>query len=206
MKVVDIEYHPRKQSCTVSFECGTEASYNMDLLVKYSMKKGMDIDDKRMNMLKQEQMEIDVKQVAYNYASYKGRSERQVRDKLIAKGFNDDLVERGLIFLKRYDLLDDERFAIDYIRRSLKVKRQGRARIYQGLMSKGIDRCLAESLLEEHIDECVELEKAREIVARKQKSLERKPLEKRRSALFNHLRGKGYSYDIINEILKEYSE
>mgnify|MGYP001024004460 FL=1 len=85
MIIVSIVKVKRADKCQVQFDNGDFFVCSMDIVLKYKLSKGFDIDDELLNELIKEQRIIEVKQSAYNYASYKPRKTQQVIKKLKSK-------------------------------------------------------------------------------------------------------------------------
>jgi regulatory protein len=74
------------------------------------------------------------------------RTEREVADRLLAKGFDQDAVERALKRLRRVSLLDDRAFLRSYLRSELPRKPQGRRLLLTSLRRRGVPAALLEEM------------------------------------------------------------
>ena len=74
------------------------------------------------------------------------RTEKDLRSKLKAAGFSEDPVEETITWLKEQHFLDDARYAEVY---ALCVgERRSRRRVVEDLVHRGVDRELAEHVVE----------------------------------------------------------
>lgn len=175
-----------------------------DLIVQYSIRRGRELSEELFAEIKKKQRIIDVKQAAYNYASYKPRSIRQVEDKLKLMKFDSEEISIAKNFLIDFDLLDDEKFAASYIESYLKRKSVGSSKIYQELLKKGINKDTAKNALAEHFPEDNKKELAIEAAEKKMRMLRSKPPEKQKNSLIAYLQRQGFDWNTIRETIQKY--
>lgn len=106
------------------------------------------------------------KDCALRYLSYRARSVMEVRGKLAEKGFNTDVINAVIAFLKEYKFVDDNAFARMWIRNRTTLKPAGRRRIINELFQKGIDKDTINCNLSELLPEQEE-QMAADLVERK---------------------------------------
>ena len=83
------------------------------------------------------------------------RTEREVIDRLLARGFEQDAVERAVERLRRVSLLDDRAFVRSFLRTEIPRRPQGRRLLVLKLRRRGIPAALLEELdrlLAEEVD------------------------------------------------------
>jgi regulatory protein len=95
-------------------------------------------------------MSIDYKQAlarAARYCSTAERCSKDVRDKLILWGLNEENSDRALAELVKEKFIDDERYASYFVKDKLKFNKWGRRKIYYALRNKQIpDSTISEAL------------------------------------------------------------
>jgi len=146
---------------------------------------------------------------AYEYAlnllTARQYTSRNLRRKLIQKGFaatdSDEVIER----LTANGILDDARYAAQFARGKLLGPGASKRRIRQQLYQRGIGGEIADTAIDAVIeDEEIDLDAVVEKDARKKLaslgSLE-PPVVKRR--LYAHLARRGYNIDEINRVMKK---
>jgi len=174
-----------------------------DLVVKYGLKKGMELSDNFYHILLQEQRIINIKNSAYSFASYKPRTEKQVRQRLSAKGFFDKEIDIAINFLYDFKLLDDYTFARQFCIDYMKRKNISRYKLYQEIIKRGIQKELADEISRDtyplnQLDTII-----RKAANKKLKSISYKPLRKQKESLISYLKRQGFSWTDINPVLNE---
>jgi len=66
------------------------------------------------------------------------RTEREVQDRLLARGFEPDAVERAIERLRRVSLLDDRAFLRSFLRTELPRRPQGKRLLVAKLRRRGV--------------------------------------------------------------------
>ena len=140
------------------------------------------------------------KDTAYRFLTARVRSEFEVRRKLKEKGFDNDTIALAIERLKELKLLDDKDFAIRMTKDLVNLKGCGRYYIERKLKEKGIGPETMEAAMESVFAEVDELDVALSVATRKIRISIEDPKEKARIGRF--LQGRGFSWDIINEVFK----
>lgn len=144
------------------------------------------------------------KDAAYRFLTSRVRSEFEVRRKLKEKGFNNDTIALAIERLKELRLLDDGDFALRMTKDLVNLKGCGRYYIQRKLKEKGIGPETIEEAIESVFTEISEFETAEKVALRRL----RMPIEnpKERARIGRYLQGRGFSWDIIKEVLKGLDE
>jgi len=142
---------------------------------------------------------------ALNLLTARQYTARNLRRKLVQKGFSANDVDATIERLIANGLLDDARYAAAFARGKLLGPGASKRRIRQQLYQRGIPNEVSDAAIETVIaDESVDLEAVIEKDARKKLaslgSLE-PPIIKRR--LYSHLARRGYDIDEINAVMKK---
>ena len=88
------------------------------------------------------------KDAAYNYLSYRARSVKEVRDKLVQKEFAEEIIEQLVDDLQRQKLLNDREFAHRFVEARL-GRANGSRKLAQELRRKGIETEIIDEVLGE---------------------------------------------------------
>ena len=81
---------------------------------------------------------------ALKLLGYRARSERELRERLADKKYQPDDITAALEKLRKIKLVDDETFAVNYVRDKLAISRRGPRRIYFELIKHGVTKEIAE--------------------------------------------------------------
>lgn len=130
----------------------------------------------------------------------KDRTEYEMRQNLIRKGFDEDTAEGAVMQLKSMGYINDRLYAHKYISDRLKLKPKSKKALMYELQKKGIDReIIAEVLDEFEMDESIIAYR----IARKKfnKYDISDPLIQKR--IFSFLAHRGFSNEIINDVIKQ---
>ncbi len=201
VSIIKLKYKPR---CRVILDTGDFYDFSTDLILKYSILKNQPFTDKVFNLLNAEQRIIDAKQTAYNYASYKPRTIKQTIEKLKLKEFNPEEIDLAIAFLKDFNLLDDVRFARDFIPMYIKKKPSGKQRIILELYKRGVPKDIIHESIEEYFPEEDNLTIALQAAEKKMRSVSRKPIDKQKSTLASFLQRQGFDWHVIKQTLTHF--
>lgn len=81
----------------------------------------------------------ETKDKALTFLEYRAHSEKEISDKLRRKGANSENIEKTMLFLREYKLIDDEDYARRLSNDLSKIKKYGKHRIKSELYKRGID-------------------------------------------------------------------
>ncbi|MXO33120.1 hypothetical protein GFV01_08535 [Apibacter sp. B2912] len=147
---------------------------------------------------------FQIKKRLADYCVYQDRSHYEVEQKLKElRTLNED--ERGeiLIWLIQNNFLNEERFSKSYARGKFYQKKWGKIKIMQGLKQKRIPTNLIDKGIEE-INEEDYKSTLMELTEKKWNILRESEVYLKKKKIYNYLLQKGYEYNLINEILKNY--
>ncbi|RCW51512.1 MULTISPECIES: regulatory protein RecX [unclassified Halanaerobium] len=137
------------------------------------------------------------KNKAFHLLTYRERTVKEMQDRLFKKGFNNDVIEQTINYLLENDLINEDRFAEQWIRSRINNHPRGKKLIYRELLKKGLNRSLIDKALNKYLSPEQEIEMAKTLIKkwlRKHKEEDKGSLK-----LKNYLSNKGFSYDIINK-------
>jgi regulatory protein len=133
-----------------------------------------------------------------------GRSVYEMRQYLKKKGFDEEIIERALIYLNEKNYLNDYDFAINYITRKMCSGKRGRGFIIRELLKKGIDRKSIDMAIKESGLCNVDMDLLYEMALKKYKSLkDKKNVYAKISSFLSY---RGFDYDSIASVLRKLQE
>lgn len=145
-----------------------------------------------------------IKKRLADYCVYQDRSHYEVEQKLKElRTLNED--ERGeiLIWLIQNNFLNEERFSKSYARGKFYQKKWGKIKIMQGLKQKRIPTNLIDKGIKEINDDDYK-STLMELTEKKWNIIRESEVYLKKKKIYNYLLQKGYEYNLINEILKNY--
>lgn len=92
---------------------------------------------------------ISCRDYALKLISFKDRTEKEITDRLLRKGFSEEEAAGELAFLHEYGYINDESYAKRFAADAVNLKKWGKRRIITELVRRGIERTAAENAAEE---------------------------------------------------------
>jgi len=206
MLVAGIEKKRNSGLCIIKLDNLEIIEVSLDLVLKYQIGKNSVISTDIITKLLSEQRKFNIRQSALSYASYKPRTVKQVKEKLILKGFNADETREGIDFLYKFNLLDDKKFAKSFVKDYLKRKPAGEQKLYFELIKKGISKELAKETVKEHFSDVDDFELAMKAAQKKLSMFSNKPDDKKRNSLIAYLARQGFSWEVIRDVIKSITD
>ncbi|WP_461610550.1 recombination regulator RecX [Cytobacillus kochii] len=177
-------------------------SVDEDVLIKYNMKKGKEIDSFLIGEIQFQDEIRKAYNTAIHYLSSRMRSESEVRTHLIKKEYAVELIDEVIHKLYQYQFLNDEEFAIAFVRTQKNTTDKGPNIIKHELKDKGI----AENIIQDVIELYPKEEQVETAISLCQKyTLKYKKDSSRmmQQKIEQMLTRKGFSYDMIQLALEE---
>ncbi|WP_250673126.1 recombination regulator RecX [Paraclostridium ghonii] len=172
-----------------------------ELVFTLNLKKGMEIDEDILKGMLHDEMYIKAKNKALTILSKAPQSEKNIIKKL-SNDFDEDIIEEVLVFLRKYNFVNDEDLAQRITNTNLKVSKCGKNRIKQNLYNKGIDRNTIDSIVSD-IDSDVEFENAMYLAKKRYERVKNEDRNKIYQKISQHLAYKGFDYGVIKRVLNK---
>ena len=201
--ITKIEIQKRnKERVNIYLDGEYALSISAELVYKENLKVKDNVDIDKIKSVADKEAYIKCKNSAIRIIEKALKTEKEVIEKLKLKGYEDKHIEASIQFLKQYNFLNDDYYAEAFVRDKLNGK--GSQRIKQELMRKGISKDIIEDKLND-IDKTAEKDVAKRLAEKKIKVIKKseKDIYKVSGKLYRFLISKGYSYDIVKEVVKE---
>lgn len=177
-------------------------SVDEDVLIKYQMKKGMELDEfTQIEILYQDTVRKAVG-TAIQYLAIRMRSEKEVRDYLLQKEIEESVIQEVIHRLYGLKYLNDEEFALAFVRTQINTTDKGPNVVKLELIEKGINESIIKKVLTEFTYE-LQLTKAIQLCQKAQKKQRKDSTYIFEQKLKQSLSRKGYSFSIIDEAMGE---
>ncbi|MGA8942938.1 MAG: RecX family transcriptional regulator [Thermoactinomyces sp.] len=191
---------PRTRRYNIYVDGEILLSVHEDVLVKYRLRKGMQIDEKEVQALLEAEEYNKAKQAAYRYLSYKPRTTQELKMVLTRKGYDSERTDRVINELKASGFLNDLEYAKAWVDERQRYKGYGKKRLRQELLKKGIASSIVDEVLTD-MDEEEQRRLAISIAERRYSRIKSEPWTKIERRLGNYLVRQGYSMSIVYDVL-----
>ena len=184
---------------TVCFEDGEELKSTLGVVTDMRLYSGRELDDETLEELRLASHRSIMRERALDYVSRRPMSRKELTDKLIRKGEDEDTAEYCARWLEENGFISDESYSAA-ISRHYAAKGYGEGRIRAELSRRGINRELWEDALSAVPEDTSKLDKL--VTQRLKDPEDREQVGK----LCQFLYRRGYSWDDIRAALGRYSE
>lgn len=134
----------------VSFDNGARCLLYRGEARQMQIAEGEFLTEEQYEKLLSEILGKRAKKRALHLLEQMDRTEYKLREKLKRSEYPQCCIDEAIAYVKHYHYLDDERYASNYVRFS--QEKMSRGQIRQKLMERGINRELADRILEEEYE------------------------------------------------------
>ena len=169
------------------------ATFEAEILARYCLKSGQKFDDEFFDNLLIENGDYACFNRGLSALEKSMKSRKMLRSYLKEKGYPVQCIDKAIEKLESYGYIDDESYCENYI---ASYPSKSRRKLKFDLLAKGIKENIIEAKLDAMTNEEEESEKCLNYARKymKNKSLDIKTKQK----FYNHLAGKGFSYEDIS--------
>ena len=122
----------------VRLDIGADEPIELAAAVCPTLRAGDQIDDATIARLRGASADYDTREAALHLLSYRPRTVRELRDRLLRKGLDAARIDACLDGLRGAGFLDDAAFAEAHTRDAIRLKPRGSRRIVAELRRKGV--------------------------------------------------------------------
>ncbi len=175
-----------------------------ETLLHFLLAKGKELSDARLNEIYHfDQVQRCVQQ-ALRYLSRRGHFALELKRKLQAKGYETEIIEEAISYLRQKKYLDDAQLTAQFVHDGIQLKKYGPLLLKKKLLEKGAAREFVESYLQQAYPPEKQEAQARALLRKKLRSLpEHLPVTKRRQKIAAFLQQRGFGWEIIRPLLDE---
>ncbi len=177
-----------------------------EIVYKLRLKKGIKVDEDNLKEIIDEEKYNKAKNTAFKILSHSMQSEEMIRVKLRRKEYEDHIIDRVVSVLKDYKMIDDIELAGMIVRDRKNIKKYGKKRIKQDLFKKGIDSNIIDKVISSEVKDDEEYKNALFLGKKKLKTIKDSDKRKVYGKLSRHLAYKGFSFEIVNKVVRELME
>lgn len=179
-------------------------------LIDFDLFKGQELKKKEIAEILRKDVGEKLKGRIYKLVLSRPRSEKEIHDYIqkklregrykVEKKYWQELTTSIVSGLKKLGLINDSEFARWFIDNRKEFKPRGRRLLQMELKQKGIDDSTIQKSL--RLDNDDELEMAKRLVMKKEKSLMRYNEKKKKEKLIALLQRKGFGWDMIQKVVE----
>ncbi len=185
-----------KNRCNLYLDSKFFCGLNIETVIKYKLKVGVSVTETELDAIQYDSEKLQALAKATNYLSKALKTERQMKDYLLGKGYGNAVVFFVIDKLKEYGYIDDLLYAQSYVR-TYKDKKGVKLIAYE-LKLKGVDGDIISTALSE-------FEKSENpAIAIAQKFCVGKEVTKELvQKLYRKLLSKGFTYDQVKQAIDQ---
>jgi regulatory protein len=202
-KITKIEIQKKnKNRCSIYLDDEFAFGIDQDGLLKFNLTKGLLLTDEGINQILAYDERRTAKERALRLLAHRDRSEKEIIDRLKLLGYNKEVIAWVLEELQRLKYIDDERFAINFVKTKMLIKPLGEFAIRRELSQKGINENFIDQAVATAFRDKDEFTIAQQLAERqleKNKNLEQ---AKRLKKVTDFLLRRGFNWDIIREVIE----
>lgn len=142
--------------------------------------------------------------MSLKYLGYKMRTEKEVRDYLLRKKFSEEDILDTINKLIEYKYINDYEYTEFYIRDKYNFFNQGRYKIINDLIRKGIPKNIVFEKVENFFDEEKEIEKIKKLYYKKNPS-NKELTDKDLHSICNFILRKGFPGRLVSKVVFQLS-
>lgn len=167
-------------------------------LYKLKLKVGKTITENELSDIKETILFTSAKEYAIALVSRYMYTCKKMIDKLKSRGYDDEIIEKTIDFLKSYNYINDLEYAQRFISDSLRIKHIGFSKIRYDLILKGVTNEIVEEAISQFDVYSLESESILPIAEKKLAgNFEYKNIMKTK----RYLLSKGFSYELIDSTI-----
>jgi len=186
----------------VTFSDSTSIKLSSDVYKKFPVRVGENLDEKFLDLIKQENEYFEVKKSALRFLSVRSHSSQELYRKLLKKKFSSEIIEKVLSDLLSLGYLNDRKFAEQYFN-ELVGKFFGPLKIKNEMIKRGIAKEIIDEVLSDYFNnDEMQKDVIQKLLSKNKfpkKITNRNDLQK----LYNHLISRGFSPEVVMECLRE---
>ena len=168
-------------------------------LSRYHIAEDSELEEEIYQNLRKEIVLKRAKLRAMHLLNDMGRTESQLRTKLLRNDYPSDIVEEAIAYVKSFGYINDAEYTRSFIEN--RKEKKSKKEIYAALCQKGLPKDLIETALEECYADDDSIAAIEAIVRKKKfdpKSTDYKEMQK----MMGYLVRKGFRYDDIRQVIQ----
>lgn len=197
MQVTNLKQKGKSQEYFLEIDNLPYGTLQLETIYKHKIQVGTNLNEDEFKQIKEEDGELSCFSCALKYISSRLKTEYQMKQYLLQKGYCLSTVEKAILKLKDYGYLNDEYFAKTFI--ELESKNKGKRYLKQQLFLKGVNSQIVEDVILDNNDE----QACKNVCQKWLRSKEQPLTQKDKEKLYRFLLSRGFEYDTIKHTTGE---
>ncbi len=173
-----------------------------EIYVKYALFKGRVVTAQFIEDVRRAEEIYACREAAMRAHGARMRSRKEMRSRLLEKGFSEEAVQATMEFLVEYRMIDDDAFARAFVADQLLRRPVGRRRLGDELRRRGITKEGIAEALNDVAGEQSELDNALAAARKKAPTIRHADPRKWERSMSAFLAGRGFGWDAISAVLR----
>ena len=208
MVILKIKQNKKKPKfALVVLDDGEKYNIYKFVVNKYGLRKGDELNPKKLQELLYWDEFYRAKDVALKYFDYRHRSEYEIIRKLEVSKFNSNIIEKVIANLKSIGLLNDYEFAENYAKSLLNKRLISRNLMKHKLLEKKVPDEIINDVINKYYKDSDEYSIAKKVATKQLKKYQKlKPKSTSREhfiRLTSFLVRRGFNREVISKVVKE---
>jgi regulatory protein len=191
--------NPRIQRSKIYLDGKFAFSLNNEVILKESLKIDSELSSSELELLTKADQFQSCLNAAFQFLSYRPRSESETRIRLQSRGYEEEEIERVIAQLKRLNLINDADFATYWKENRNSFRPRSQRMLKIELRQKGVER----EIINEVVENIDEKDNAYRAAVSKARTIPITDYQIFRQKLGSYLQRRGFSYGVINNVTKQ---
>jgi len=179
---------------------------HQDVLLKSGIAAGDELSLRQIHKIQIMEEDRAAKEKAMQLLKVRDRSLYELRQRLSRTGFSEESINRTIADLKKYDLLNDTKFAKMFSRSRMITKPVGAFYLKREMIKKGLSESDIKAGVEEAYREKSEYDYARIVAQRGKKKYQKLEPDKAKQRVSDLLARRGFHYEMISDVIEHWDE
>lgn len=196
-KIITAIENQKKDPHRVNIYLDDEFAFGLAGYLAAWLQVGQSLSEEKIKALISEDLLESTIQKALHFLSFRPRSTSEIRKNLTTRDVPDSVIEETIDRLQKNSILDDQKFAQDWIENRSVFRPRSRSALRMELRMKGISDEIIQTALEDIDDEALTMQAAQKYMHR----LEGLNKLEFRKKLSSHLARRGFNFASINPVV-----
>lgn len=190
----------KNKKLRVCFDEGADLCLYKSEVRRLHLSVGDELSQERYSVIVEEILIPRAKSRAMHLLEKQDRTEADLRNKLKESGYDSNVAETAIEYVKSFGYIDDLRYASNYVH--FHQGKKSRRALITALLAKGIDADIINQALDDEYD-IDESEQIRAILVKRHYDFDNATYEERAKQI-RYLMSKGYNMDSVRRVLGTY--